>query len=247
MSTEGLGDQISQVIEEYQELYTDEYVLVAASDVSLMHNVLNFIELKFVHNRCTTLGNTLRVLEYIQPLPPAAFSAMRALALSQSRPLAILVLVFSIVNVGINFGIFQYRTQSFSDPTWGCLVNVLPIPRPLLITSRVFRCFSHSEHSSHGNHLERVSLIANFGDPLTTVLVSRFLLDLQEAHQRTIKLGSDDPLHSSAASESQVGIGSLRFAVDAMGSIGADLRILDEVNASEEEEIPVTEDVDSTA
>ncbi|KAH9919798.1 uncharacterized protein BXZ73DRAFT_80309 [Epithele typhae] len=319
MSTEDLGDQISQVIEEYQAGYTDEYVLAAASvilifdhlltfgrevnffwnrrvsgptvlfilnrylalilrifsslslrpftnqvstltfpcfqDVSLMYDVLNFIELKYVYNSCTTLDNTISVLEFIQPIPPAAFSAMRALALSQSRPLAVLVLVFSIVNVGFDFGVPQYHRQSFSDPTWGCLVVFLSIPTPVLITdwfstnvkrhhatqrSHVFRCFSHYQHSPHGNHFERVtpgqdSLISAFNDPITTILVSRFLLDLQEAHQRTVKLGTDDPLHSSA-SEFQVGIGSLQFAVDAMGSIGADLRSLDETHTSRVED-----------
>ncbi|KAH9897340.1 uncharacterized protein BXZ73DRAFT_85824 [Epithele typhae] len=358
MSTEDLGDQISQVIEEYQAGYTDEYVLAAASevilifdhlltfgrevnffwnrrvsgptvlfilnrylalilrifsslslrpftnqvstltfpcfqDVSLMYDVLNFIELKYVYNSCTTLDNTISVLEFIQPIPPAAFSAMRALALSQSRPLAVLVLVFSIVNVGFDFGVPQYHRQSFSDPTWGCLVVFLSIPTPVLITGEVlsrslliladgiviFLTWKNARSSEMklktgsprtlndimlrngamyfvvfliintlrmattlrgvGNIIivtpGQDSLISAFNDPITTILVSRFLLDLQEAHQRTVKLGTDDPLHSSA-SEFQVGIGSLQFAVDAMGSIGADLRSLDETHTSRVED-----------
>ncbi|KAH9919800.1 uncharacterized protein BXZ73DRAFT_104908 [Epithele typhae] len=79
------------------------------------------------------------------------------------------------------------------------------------------------------------SLITAFSDPyLTAILVSRFLLDLQESHQRTVKLGSDDPLHSSA-SDFQAGIGSLQFAVDVMGSIRADIRPLGDEDDSEEE------------
>ncbi|KAH9919757.1 uncharacterized protein BXZ73DRAFT_80274 [Epithele typhae] len=254
MSMKDLGDQVSQVIEEYQDLYSNDYVPIAAADVSLMLNMINFLELKFMYNSCTTLDNTVFVLEYMQPLPPAAFSAMRALALSQSRPLAILVLVFSIMNVGLNFGVLAYRMQSFSDPIFGCVVTYLPIPRPFLVS--VFLILNTLRMATTLRGIIspiQISLIGSFGDPLTTILVSRFLLDLQEVHQRTIKLGSDDPLHSSA-SDCQVGIGSLRFAVDAMGSIRADLRILDNVNGLEEDDYPVAGeetrgrvDVDSTA
>ena len=44
--------------------------------------------------------------------------------------------------------------------------------------------------------------------------MNRFLLDLQEASQRDVKLASDDPLHSSRTS-----FGSLNFA-RVMGSMG---------------------------
>ena len=53
---------------------------------------------------------------------------------------------------------------------------------------------------------------------LTSILTWRFLLDLQEANQRDLKLDSDDPLHMSMPHEP--GDGSLNFA-RVMGSIGS--------------------------
>ncbi|TFK84026.1 hypothetical protein K466DRAFT_589248 [Polyporus arcularius HHB13444] len=59
-----------------------------------------------------------------------------------------------------------------------------------------------------------LSFITEFTEPLTTILITRFLLDLQEANRRDVKLDSDDPLHFSGGSA-----GTLSFA-RAMGSIG---------------------------
>ncbi|KAI0692814.1 hypothetical protein C8T65DRAFT_744991 [Cerioporus squamosus] len=59
------------------------------------------------------------------------------------------------------------------------------------------------------------SYISIFTDPLTALLVSRFLLDLQEATQQDMKLDTDHPLHFSPDWN-----GSLSFA-RVMGSIGA--------------------------
>ena len=52
---------------------------------------------------------------------------------------------------------------------------------------------------------------------ITAVLVSRFLLDLQAANQRSLKLNTDDPLHFSSGSDD--GTGSLTFA-RVVGSLG---------------------------
>ncbi|RDX49072.1 hypothetical protein OH76DRAFT_1483313 [Lentinus brumalis] len=41
------------------------------------------------------------------------------------------------------------------------------------------------------------SLITQFTAPLTAILISRFLLELQEANQTVVKLDADNPLHSS--------------------------------------------------
>ncbi|TFK79248.1 hypothetical protein K466DRAFT_505861, partial [Polyporus arcularius HHB13444] len=41
------------------------------------------------------------------------------------------------------------------------------------------------------------SLITQFTAPITAILISRFLLELQEANHTVVKLDADDPLHSS--------------------------------------------------
>ncbi|KAI1788580.1 hypothetical protein LXA43DRAFT_1063459 [Ganoderma leucocontextum] len=61
------------------------------------------------------------------------------------------------------------------------------------------------------------SLVSVFTGPISSVLVSHFLLDLQEAHQRkVVGLASDDSLHISQSVDSH----SVNFA-PALGSIGA--------------------------
>ena len=62
---------------------------------------------------------------------------------------------------------------------------------------------------------------------VTSILVSRFLLDLQAANQKSLKLARDDPLYSSGMGDSEDngrGVGSLVFAgFDVVGSLGASL------------------------
>ena len=62
---------------------------------------------------------------------------------------------------------------------------------------------------------------------MTAILVSRFLLDIQAANQKSLKLARDDPLYSSRMDDSEDngrGVGSLVFAgFDVVGSLGASL------------------------
>ncbi|KAI1791857.1 hypothetical protein LXA43DRAFT_381020 [Ganoderma leucocontextum] len=62
-----------------------------------------------------------------------------------------------------------------------------------------------------------ISNIAIFEDQITAVLVSRFLLDLQTANQRSLKLSTNDPLHLSTGTFD--GGGSVAFA-RVVGSLG---------------------------
>ncbi|RPD55606.1 hypothetical protein L227DRAFT_615235 [Lentinus tigrinus ALCF2SS1-6] len=59
------------------------------------------------------------------------------------------------------------------------------------------------------------SLIAVFTDPITTILISRFLLDLQHANRQDVQLGSDDHIQQTSTPQ-----GSLAFA-RTLGSINS--------------------------
>ncbi|KAI0684482.1 hypothetical protein C8T65DRAFT_702085 [Cerioporus squamosus] len=48
-----------------------------------------------------------------------------------------------------------------------------------------------------GSSYNEASLLSIFIAPITTILISRFLLELQESSQRVVRIDSDDPLHSS--------------------------------------------------
>ena len=62
---------------------------------------------------------------------------------------------------------------------------------------------------------------------MTSILISRFLLDLQAVNQKSLNLAWDDTLHSSRmddGEDSGRGVGSLVFAgFDVVGSLGASL------------------------
>ena len=77
---------------------------------------------------------------------------------------------------------------------------------------------------------------------MTALLVSRFLLDLQAASQKSLKLARDDPLYSSrmdGSENSARGTGSLVFAgFDVVGSLGASLA------PSEDEEFGETDNLE---
>ena len=75
---------------------------------------------------------------------------------------------------------------------------------------------------------------------MTAILVSRFLLDLQAASERSLKLARDDPLYSSRMVDSEdngQGVGPLVFAgFDVVGSLGASLAPSDHASDGMEDE-----------
>ncbi|RDX52918.1 hypothetical protein OH76DRAFT_134940 [Lentinus brumalis] len=77
---------------------------------------------------------------------------------------------------------------------------------------------SHPTEGTHSASSRNFSQITVFTKPITAILVSRFLIDLQEANQRSAMVPSDDLLHFSTAASSNTG--SLRFA-SVVSSLGA--------------------------
>ncbi|KAI0794529.1 hypothetical protein C8Q74DRAFT_1215799 [Fomes fomentarius] len=140
------------------------------------------------------------VVEILQLLPWGAFSAMRALALSRSRPLSILVFLLSVIPMGVNFirrffqYLFRYGMDGTVDPLTGCQMHQeIHIPHELTIkyvyTYTTF-ALSHSDviimqmyYILHIFGTGGASGMSSFIELVTGVLVSRFLLDLQEADQ----------------------------------------------------------------
>ncbi|KAM5532981.1 hypothetical protein V8D89_013323 [Ganoderma adspersum] len=65
----------------------------------------------------------------------------------------------------------------------------------------------------------QTNLMLQLIQPLTSILISHFLLDLQEAYRRTLRLDPDDPLYTEASGGGDQQ-GSLNFA-HVVGSLGA--------------------------
>ncbi|RPD53395.1 hypothetical protein L227DRAFT_658285 [Lentinus tigrinus ALCF2SS1-6] len=110
---------------------------------------------------------------------PVPFSAImiRALALCKSWLLSVPVFVLLLVPLGANFSVKIYGVN---DPAVGCGMGETIDPttalKVLLILNTLHIVFSFTS----------ISEITYFTEPLTAVLVSRFLMDIQEASQRTV-------------------------------------------------------------
>ncbi|KAM5536617.1 hypothetical protein V8D89_009712 [Ganoderma adspersum] len=93
--------------------------------LALANLILNFFQLlPYRSDRsCALYERAGLALVYLQFLPPAVFSGLRAYALSKNWPLAVLVLVLSLVPFGINMADFGFHLSGFVDPVFGCLTT----------------------------------------------------------------------------------------------------------------------------
>ncbi|RPD63750.1 hypothetical protein L227DRAFT_608299 [Lentinus tigrinus ALCF2SS1-6] len=108
----------------------------------------------------------------------------------------------------------HFRARSSRSLTDTMLWNGMSYFTILTILNVLHLAFSVANIASDG--AVSTSYITIFTDPLTTILVCRFLLDLQNASTQDVKLGTDDPLHLSTA----MGQTSLTFA-RVLGSVAA--------------------------
>ncbi|KAI0730739.1 hypothetical protein C8Q76DRAFT_715954 [Earliella scabrosa] len=253
--------------------FLNKYVAVAQYALTLAVRLPVYSDLS-----CSLSQKALLALDLAKFIPWAAFSALRAFALSKSWCLSILILVLSVVPFGLNvYGYFVIGTIGFVDPVAGCVsvssgltveeyTRFVSISRGCLIVADVLliaitlhstvrrSVFSQlaDARSLHSIMLRdgalyflyvrfcltgvvaalnftlttfvasRVLLILNilhlsftlssisingagsnitlFTEPCTTVLVGRFLIHLQEAGTRTLRVNTDDPLHLAVTS-----------------------------------------------
>ncbi|KAI0738626.1 hypothetical protein C8Q80DRAFT_1275598 [Daedaleopsis nitida] len=187
---------------------------------------------------CDLRAKAFSSLDYLQYVPWAAFSGLRAFALSKSWFLSASVLLLSLVPLGVNFSVPIYGVN---DPVAGCgmvadytqtigrkqcrttgpfavkcymltstadiiLIFVTWYNLPRRGIPRMFRQGPLSFANVvlfDGTVYFLVLLVLNtlhmvftftgtseftyFTEPMTAVLVSRFLLDLQEINQRSVK------------------------------------------------------------
>ncbi|KAI0695057.1 hypothetical protein C8T65DRAFT_698830 [Cerioporus squamosus] len=137
-------------------------------------------------------------LQVLQFVPGAVFSTLRAFVLSRSKLLGLLVLALSLVPVGANLVRYDYDISGEVIPSFGCFdednttaefgLRVLFILNALHLTLSLTSLEIDDDGASY---------VTNFTGPLTAILVSRFLLNLQEANQADLRVDPDDPLHYS--------------------------------------------------
>ncbi|RDX51236.1 hypothetical protein OH76DRAFT_1417317 [Lentinus brumalis] len=205
---------------------------------------------------CNLHAKAFSSIDYLQYVPWAAFSGIRAFALCKSWALSVLVFTLSLVPLGVNFSVKMYGVN---DPTAGCemgeiidhttAIKLVLVARMSLIAADVllititWRHLPRNKHKLHtrgctvGRRVSaertitqdarnadnvsaehRVLLIMNtlhivftftstseityFTEPVSAVLVSRFLLDLQEASLRSAVhlLGTEGPSYLDSES-----------------------------------------------
>ncbi|RDX49142.1 hypothetical protein OH76DRAFT_1483358 [Lentinus brumalis] len=65
------------------------------------------------------------------------------------------------------------------------------------VTLAQYECPAYASSQVTAEGTSGGSIVTELTGPITAILISRFLLDLQEANQTVIRLDPDDPLHSS--------------------------------------------------
>ncbi|TFK86456.1 hypothetical protein K466DRAFT_600294 [Polyporus arcularius HHB13444] len=194
----------------------------------------------------------VRVISVMQYLPWAAFSALRALALSQNWPLATVIFLLSCLPVGVNLAQFHFDLGGVNIPVYNCVgtYTMPPWLMPTLSGRRIGRSkltFAHvlrrdgiiyfvciailnalhlalTALSTLDEPLEDSSLVTDFTEPLTGILVGRFLLHLQAANRKATDL------QSSMQSEAH---GATLVFARAVGSLASSLGSEEDTELSE--------------
>ncbi|KAI0694556.1 hypothetical protein C8T65DRAFT_584944, partial [Cerioporus squamosus] len=203
---------------------------------------------------CSLFTRAGYAIDILQIVPGAAFSALRAYVLSQSKFLGLLVAVLSLAPVGANLVHYGYQFAGFYFAPFGCLGTdnitsafnlrnrtvVFASRVPLIVADVILIYITWTKLRNWGalrdiHQSKRLSLsdilfrggtiyfvvlfilnllhlvlsatamagngyesyVTEFTAPFTAILISRFLLKLQEANRVVVRLDPDDPLHSS--------------------------------------------------
>ncbi|KAI0704474.1 hypothetical protein C8T65DRAFT_741038 [Cerioporus squamosus] len=152
---------------------------------------------------CAELVKFATMFEYLVYLPWAVFAAMRAYALAARRwPIGVLVLILGLVPFAVNVAVFGLGVTGIVDPIFGCegaTTNLTPeLAKSILFilnTLHLIFTLISIELSPTGP----ASFITIFTNPLTCILVSRFLLDLQGATRKSLHLGTQAGLQTETA------------------------------------------------
>ncbi|KAM5530955.1 hypothetical protein V8D89_015400 [Ganoderma adspersum] len=274
-----------------------EYIISAGDGVKLFATsrltgasilYLTNIVIPFITNAMALIGFARMSDKYI---PWATFSALRAYALSEHLPLAILTLILAMVSFGINLAQFGFGLTGLNDPTFGCSTGVnIPlelskrsvfltiISRTCLISADALvlavtwytmprRAYNLSRDevptfarillrngrrtsllTLNALHLtftvvaidlafENVSYMTMFTEPVTAVLVSRFLLDLQAANRKALRLDSQDMSQDETSQGFPAGSLIFNRVVGSLGS-SIDPTPFEDMDAEEESAAP---------
>ncbi|KAH9944974.1 uncharacterized protein BXZ73DRAFT_38142 [Epithele typhae] len=133
---------------------------------------------------CDLHAKLFSSVDYLQYVPWAAFSGLRAFALCKIWILSISIALLSLVPLGVNFSVKIYGVN---DPDAGTCVmgedlSSADAMKILLVLNVLHLAFTLTSVSAN------TSEITYFTEPLTAVLVSHFLLDLQATTRSAVRI-----------------------------------------------------------
>ncbi|TBU34173.1 hypothetical protein BD311DRAFT_841061 [Dichomitus squalens] len=161
----------------------------------LLFHDLSFIVTGIPLQTCNIEVEVFSSVDWLQYVPWAAFSGLRVFALCRMYSVSVVVSVLSLVPLGVNFG---SKTFGVNEPGVGCGMDDEYSPSMSLNVLLIMNVF-HIVFSFASDTTSNVTL---FTEPLTAVLTSHFLLDLQEASQKEVQ--QDDTIEQSMPSRSVI-------------------------------------------
>ncbi|OBZ75394.1 hypothetical protein A0H81_04370 [Grifola frondosa] len=191
----------------------NRYIIILAFIVAVVETVRLTDKsglLKFFLQSCHDIFWFVQVFDLLPYIVWAAFSSLRAYALSDyNRPLAATILVFGLAPVGVN--LYSYTQDSPVNLFYpvGCIAfDDIPVATStgiLIIFNALHMYFAISQNASY---------VIEFEEPMTAILVSRFLLNLREV---------DRAMADDIDPESPSFSVTLRFASSFVNPLGAPL------------------------
>ncbi|RDX41565.1 hypothetical protein OH76DRAFT_1489388 [Lentinus brumalis] len=183
------------------------------SDKRSVYNIAacSYCRITTVVRSCSNFQVALFAVGVLQFIPWAIFSALRGYVVAQSKFLGLLILTLSLAPVGANLVQYGYQLSGENIAPFGCLetntatvalelkycvLRAWGIGTSILLILNVLHLVLSATASAGAGNGEQ-SFVTVFTTPITAILVSRFLQELQEADQMVVRLDPDDPLHFS--------------------------------------------------
>ncbi|KAH9893627.1 hypothetical protein C8Q73DRAFT_666290 [Cubamyces lactineus] len=181
---------------------------------------------------CSKLNKAEGIMEIFILLPIAVFSALRTLALSNmNRTLAIVTFILACGPVAINLWVYiAIGVFGTNIPVIGCIAESNETAHEALMWTKLglawMQVVSHEGDGTTRDGVlhdlitgQAISLIPIFTEPLTVIIICRFLLALQRANIKSTGLETTDSELGGSGGD-LYGSGTLHFASAMIGSVG---------------------------
>ncbi|RDX48979.1 hypothetical protein OH76DRAFT_1483471 [Lentinus brumalis] len=191
---------VMMVVATFASFPSDKRSVHSLTQICVLHAHTDFYS-------CSSFTIADYTIEILQFVPGAGFSALRAYVLSKSKLLGLLIFALSLAPVAVNLVKYGYQLSGENFPPFGCLgVDAETLTMSIRLARTIYFIVIFILNILHlvltvttlaGIQTSGTSYVTTFTAPFTSIIVSRFLLDLQDVNQAVVRIDPDDPLHSS--------------------------------------------------